>query len=93
MRSIIQTDNELCFICKKAIGTETHHIFPGNPNRRHSEDDGLKIRICRRCHDELHFGKKSGEMMDKLQRLGQEKYEATIGTRDEFIKRYGRNWL
>lgn len=93
MRSIIQTDDDKCFICQMAFGSEEHHIFPGNPNRRHSEEDGLKIRVCRHCHEELHCGKKSGEMMDKLQRLGQEKYEAMIGTREQFRERYGRSWL
>ena len=93
MRSILQTDDDKCFICRMAFGSETHHVFPGNPNRRHSDEDGLTIRVCRHCHEELHCGKHSGDMMDKLQRLGQEKYEALIGTREQFRARYGRSWL
>lgn len=102
MRSVIQIDDDRCFVCQMAMGTEWHHLFPGVPNRKLSEQDGMKILVCRHCHDELHFGKKSGELMDKYQRLGQEKWEAFYGPglllqgkspRDEFIHRYGRNWL
>ena len=102
MRSIIQIDDDRRFVCRMAFGTEWHHLFPGNPNRKHSEEDGLKIRVCRHCHEELHCGKKSGELMDKYQRLGQEKWMAYYGStleRDgkdpqkEFMKRYGKNWL
>ena len=102
MRSIIHTDNESCFICRSAIGTETHHIFGGQPNRSHSDDDGLVIRICRRCHDEIHHGKNCKDMMDKYHKLGQTKWEAFYGPglrmagidpREKFRERYGKSWL
>lgn len=102
MKSIVQIDDDRCFVCRNAFGSQTHHIFPGNPNRRLSDQDGLFIRVCPECHDKLHCGKNSGELMDKYQRLGQEKWEAFYGPgliskgknpREEFIHRYGRNWL
>ncbi len=92
MRSIIQTDGTYCFLCRSAIGTETHHIF-GAANRKFSDADGLTIRLCRECHERIHFGKNSGDEMRKLHELGQTKWESVYGDREAFMKRYGRNYL
>jgi len=91
MHSIIQTDDDRCFLCRSAYGTDWHHIF-GGPNRKLSEEDGLKIRVCRYCHEQIHEGKNSKALMTALHKLGQTKYEATH-SREEFMERYGRNWL
>lgn len=102
MKSIIQFADDKCFICHNAFGSEWHHIFGGNPNRGHSEADGLKIRCCRQCHTEIHEGRNTEALQAALHRLGQEKWEAYYGPeleingkdpREEFMKRYGRNWL
>lgn len=96
MKSIIQTSDDRCFWCGVAIGTEWHHIF-GAANRRISEEDGLKIRLCRSCHEEVHCGSRSADMQKKLHQLGQIKWEMTYGTpgqeREQFMARYGRNYL
>lgn len=91
MKSIIQTDDK-CFLCHMAYGTDTHHIF-GGPNRKLSEADGLKIRVCRACHTEIHEGKHSGELQKTLHQLGQLKWEDKYGSREDFMKRYGRSWV
>ena len=102
MKSIIQVDDDKCFECRNAFGTEWHHIFGGQPNRAHSEDDGLKVRMCRSCHEEIHHGKNCKAMMERYHELGQVKWEAYYGPaliregkdpREEFRKRYGKNWL
>lgn len=102
MKSIIQVDNDKCFECRNAFGTEWHHIFGGQPNRAHSEDDGLKVRMCRSCHEEIHHGKNCKAMMERYHELGQVKWEAYYGPaliregkdpREEFRKRYGKSWL
>lgn len=91
MKSILQTDSK-CYVCQMAVGTEEHHIF-GASNRKHSEADGLKVRICHRCHERIHFSPKDGgKTLRLLQQAGQAKYEETH-TREEFMKRYGRSWL
>lgn len=94
MRSIIQTDDDRCFICQNAMGTQWHHIFGKNPQRKYSEADGLKIRVCAECHCKIHSDPDlSGPLQLKLHKLGQVKWESTYGTREEFISRYGRNYL
>lgn len=92
MKSIMQRD-EKCYLCGMAVGTEEHHIFPGRPNRAHSEADGLKVRLCWNCHWKVHNDtQESGPLMLELKKAGQAKYEETH-TREEFRKRYGRSWL
>lgn len=93
MNSIIQSDPEFCFYpdCGRPA-TDWHHIF-GGPNRKLSEADGLKIHCCHECHMRIHNGPESKARMEALHRLGQEKYEARIGSRADFMKRYGKNWL
>ena len=92
MKSILQQD-ERCYLCKMAIGTQTHHCLPGNPNRKHSEQDGLTVRLCAQCHWKVHFDSQDdGRSMLKLKKDAQEAYEKTH-TREEFMKRYGRSWL
>lgn len=71
---------------------EVHHIF-GSSNRKHSEEDGLCVVLCHWCHNEppdgVHYNR---ERREKLQRMGQRIYEQNH-TREEFMQRYGRNWL
>ena len=93
MKSIIQTDTGVCFFCQ-GRPTETHHVIGGaHINRVYCDEDGLVIRVCRTCHNKLHNGPGSAVLTRKLRQLGQEKYEARIGTRADFMKRYGKNWL
>lgn len=81
-------ETDRCFLCGSYTGLETHHIF-GGPNRHLADKDGLTVRLCWQCHREVHVN--SG-MMRYLHEVGQEAWEEH-GTRDEFIKRYGRNYL
>ena len=97
-RSIVQQDETKCFLCGRNgrfDPLEIHHIFGGNPNRQYSDEDGLTVRLCGAgCHRNGQYAvHRNKEIMDDLQRRGQEAYEAQIGTRDKFVKRYGRNYL
>jgi len=92
MKSIMQTDDR-CYLCRMAVGTETHHVFPGNPNRKRSDQDGLTVRLCHPCHWKVHCDSQDdGRSMLFLKKKGQEAYELTH-TREDFMKRYGRSWL
>lgn len=94
MKSIIQTDDGFCLFCH-GIATDTHHCLGGS-NRRLADQDGLTIRLCRQCHDKVHNGKQSKALTQKLHRLAQTKWEANClegNPREEWMKRYGRNYL
>lgn len=41
-------------MCGRRGQCDVHHIFEGTANRRISEQEGLKIYLCRDCHHNLH---------------------------------------
>ena len=79
MRSIIQMDGDFCFLCH-GIATDTHHCIGGS-NRKLADQDGPTSR----------------PLTEKLHRLAQTKWEETYQgdgkPREEFMKKYGRNYL
>ena len=86
------TREGVCYLCGLRCKTHRHHIFDG-PNRRLSEEDGLVVHLCPSCHNmgpvNVHNNIKIRRI---LQAKGQMWYEETH-TREEFMKRYGRNYL
>ena len=96
-KSIIHKDKSKCFLCGRngcSDFLEEHHIFFGEKQRELSDSDGLTVYICgERCHrngkQAVHRCKKTNRM---LQRIAQEAWEREYGSREEFMKRYGRNY-
>ena len=91
-KSILQDDMDCCIICGR-YGTEIHHIFYGNPNRKWSTKYGC---VCGLCYDHhrgkygVHNGNKELDL--KLKRMAQEKFEQVYQNID-FIAVFGRNYL
>ena len=82
-----------CFICGKYGDTECHHIFFGS-NRKYSEQYGLTVYLCPECHRTSEVSvHKNGEVNRTLKRIGQRAFESKCGSRDKFIKIFGRNYL
>ena len=93
MQSVIQRVKE-CWFCGKTQGLESHHILYGTANRKLSEKYGFKVWLCH----EHHTGGKDAVHMNKdrdleLKRTAQSYFEEHNGTREEFIKIFGRNYL
>ena len=93
MKSIIQHE-KVCFLCGARVGLEEHHIF-GGVNRKWSEKYGLKVWLCGiKCHregaDSAHKSKKTAE---SLHRLGQIAFEGRHGSREDFRRIFGKNYL
>lgn len=88
-----------CYLCEKlGIITywsqlEEHHIFDGNPGRRISEENGLKVKLCIWHHrlgkDAVHS---NIAMMRILQQDAQRAYERTH-TREQWMELMGRNYI
>ena len=90
----MQNDRE-CWICKKlglnTPGTDEHHVLHGTANRKLAEADGLKVFLCRYHHSLLHD---KGYFDKDLQKEAQQKWQEHYGkTREDFINRYGKNYL
>lgn len=71
--------------------SDTHHCISGTANRKLADEDGLTVRLCRRCHDRLHS---NGEYKKELQIIAEQKwleyYDKIV---EDFIDRYGKNFL
>ena len=99
MKSIMQQDKSICYICQQkpnyVDGTlEEHHVFGGTANRPISEKHGLKVYLhAFKCHREgpeaVH---KNKQVRLALQAAGQKKFEETH-TREEFRKEFGKSML
>ena len=91
--SILGSRKDRCYLCGRYGHTEEHHIF-GGPNRTLSEKYGLKVYLCLECHSSgKHAVHRDKAVMDELHRQGQEAFENQIGSREQFRKIFGRNWL
>jgi hypothetical protein len=97
MKSIMQTEKE-CYFCGNTIGLDEHHVFGGWGNRQIAEKYGLKVYLCNdftnnKCHKRIHEGEDKVELMEMLHKRGQEAFESRWGTREDFMKKFGRNYL
>lgn len=93
MKSIIQAKKE-CYKCETPFNLHKHHIFEGR-NRKNSDRDGCWVWLCARHHnmsDEgVHFNKEFEQSLKKEAELKWlEYYNKDI---EDFIKRYGRNYI
>lgn len=88
-------NDRVCFICGSREHVELHHIF-GASNRGKSDEDGLTVYLCARCHREGRYSAHgSGEAAQMLHAIGELMWlraHPQAGVWD-FARRYGRNYL
>ncbi len=78
----------MCCLCSKWSITK-HEIFGGR-NRSNSIKYGLILPLCLNCHISHQNDK---VFNDYYHRLVQELWERTYGSRENFIKIFGKNYL
>ena len=89
---MIQTEKE-CYISHRKDRLESHHIFGGS-NRKNSEKYKLKVWLTHEWHNEPPYGvHHNKELMQKLHEVGQREFEENHGTREDFMRIFGRNYL
>ena len=71
---------------------QEHHVFSG-PNRTNSEENGLKLYLCRDHHvygpEAIH---NNARIRHEVQRMAQREFERQHSHK-EFMKIFGRNYL
>lgn len=67
-------------------------MLNGLAYRSKAEKYGLVVYLCRRCHDEVHFGKRSRELSDRLRKEAQLEFERKYPDLD-FTKIFRINYL
>ena len=91
--SIINNEKK-CYVCGNTQNLHIHEIMFGR-NRQNSIEDGLCIYLCGKHHnqsnDGVHF---NHELDQKLKKIAEERWIKYYGkSTEDFIKRYGRNYL
>lgn len=91
--SILQ-DKKKCYVCDTTLGLHTHEVFYGK-NRQKSIEDGCCIYLCGTHHNlsnqGIHFNHDLDiKVKEQMEQKWLEVYNKTI---EDFIKRYGRNYL
>jgi hypothetical protein len=104
MKSILHDKTEgTCFLCKKLHddwarkSTTEHHVIHGTAGRQQAEKYGLKVYLCFQ-----HHGSMTGEDVHRpdlnnydqiLRVIAQKKWEAEIGSREDWIRIFGKSNL
>ncbi len=91
--SIVQKEIK-CYVCGTSQNIHIHEVFFGK-NRQKSIEDGCCVYLCGKHHNQsnegVHFNHNLDlELKQTLERKWIEYYNKTI---DDFIKRFGRNYL
>ena len=91
--SILQNEKK-CYVCGTTQNIHIHEVMFGR-NRNNSIKDGCCVYLCGYHHNQsnegVHFNHKLDmELKQKMEKRWLEYYDKTI---EDFIKRYGRNYL
>ena len=93
MKSIIQTNDECCYLCGKALFgyKHKHHIFNGIANRKKCDEDLIFCYVHPACHDFIHSHQKTDlNLKARCQKIWQDHYKKT---EEYFIERYGKSYV
>ena len=86
-KSILQEDNNHCFLCGTTRWLEVHHVF-GAACRDSSEHYGLKVKLCHNCHNEPPNGvHQNKEVRETLQSFAQNQAMAHYGWDEETFRK------
>ena len=91
-KSIIQTTKER-YVTYRTDNLDRHHIFKGS-RRKNAEKYGLWVYLNHNVHMALHDHLKPYETLENdLKPIAQKAFEEQLGTREEFMKIFGANYL
>ncbi len=91
MKSIIQEQEDQCYLCGYTQSLEKHHVWHGSANRKLADEDGLTVMLCGFCHRLLHDrGQNDRYLMEEGEKAWLRHTGKSI---EEFIERYGKNVL
>lgn len=92
MDSIIQTEKK-CYFCHQTYGLESHHCLHGTANRKKAEQYGLKVWLCNNHHTGQAGVHRNKDFDVFLKQLAQRTFEEKVGTREQFMEEFGKNYL
>lgn len=87
-KSVFTEDLEHCYLCGKKKN-DLHEVYGGR-NRINSIKYNFILPLCRECHS---INQNNAIFNDYWHKQGQLYWEENIGSREEFIKAFRRNYL
>lgn len=87
--SVFYEDLSKCCYCGSNYQISKHEIYEGK-NRQNSMKYGFVLPLCLSCHRNLQENKKFN---DYWKIKAQKYFEENIGTREEFLSIFRRNYL
>lgn len=90
-KSIIQEDMDYCYVCGR-YGTEIHHVFFGNANRKLSERYGCVVGLCAEHHKGNTGVHQNKELDLTIKRVAQREF-MNHNPNTDFLAVFGRNYL
>lgn len=98
-QSIMQSEKE-CYLCRiffeqsNVRDLEVHHCLHGTANRRRADELGMWVWLCpghhRTASDAVH---RDAQIDLGVKKLAQAAFENKLGTREEFLKTFGKSYL
>lgn len=87
------TESKVCLVCGSPY-IEIHHVFFGTANRRLSDRYGYVVPLCPTHHREgAYSAHKSMELNMAYKCMAQRHFEEHNGSREDFIRIFGRSYL
>lgn len=79
-----------CYLCGKNNAIHTHHVFQGRGRRQVSDKYGATIRLCLKCHEDVHNYKVVRlALQEEIQRKLMKENNWTV---QDFVQKFGRNY-
>lgn len=92
-KSLLSNERE-CLICGSTKDLHCHHIYFGVGRRTVSDREGAWCYLCARHHNTSNAGVHFNHALDQyLKERCQLAWEMQRGSREDFIKTFGRNYL
>lgn len=90
--SIIQQEKR-CYVTGATTGLDAHHCFKSS-RRKAAERYGLKVWLRHDVHMAMHDHMPPYETLEnELKAVAQQAFEDRGGTRDDFMRIFGANYL
>lgn len=94
MAKSIISNEKVCIVCGTPFNLHRHHIYAGTGRRQISERYGCWVYLCARHHNASNAGVHFNKKLDiKLKQTAQKAWEYQNGSREDFIKTFGRNYI
>ena len=92
MTSILDTEPNVCYICRRVGYTEIHHVLYG-ALRKIADDNGLTCYLCYECHRGTKgvHGRDGNDLNRYLKAHVQQEYEK-LHSHKEWMQLVGRDY-